>query len=88
MDIYYYDHDTCETYCELCAPTGAEPAIKQECDYPQHCYNCETLLDHKLTLDGENYVREKIRKKEGRPEILDEWAERWDYLIQNEEDQS
>ena len=78
-DYPYIDVEGCETYCETCAPNGAQPDVNNsEWDYPIHCAECETLIDVPLTSDGVQYVIERLETPgSGRPEILQEWRDNY-----------
>lgn len=78
MDETEYDSDE--------YPKGPYPDGGGEADSPQHCDACELFLENALTGDGEDYVREKLAERDGREEILDEWAYYYDWLRPEEWD--
>lgn len=59
------------TLCDSCAVKRAdaigeagldfEPVWQCESDSPEHCEDCDALLDHGLTPDGYEYVAEYLR---------------------------
>ncbi len=57
-----------------------------ETDSPSHCDDCEALIPECLTSDGVKYVHESFRRflrshgKDGRLEVLTEWAREYDYV--------
>ena len=65
MSMPHYQVDsrgdvTGDVYCDECAERahGCEPAaFYPETDVPEHCAECEILLDTSLTPWGERYVR-------------------------------
>jgi len=66
--------------CRNCAPAEIpeewEPlGYWHEVDSPEHCYECEALIYQTLTPDGVAFVQESIAEGDGRPEILEVWAE-------------
>ena len=44
-------------------------------DAPTHCIDCGSLIPHGLTADGYGYVAERLARRDGRPDILDKWAQ-------------
>ena len=59
MSPYYYTHEA-STYCDGCAPKGADPVFLAEADWPQHCEGCKALLDCSMTEDGLAYIAEAV----------------------------
>lgn len=76
-----------EHYCDNCTPTKDEnnndvqPIFAEsETDSFSHCCVCEELIPENLTVAGMDAVLRKMEAylihREGRPEILHQWAER------------
>lgn len=56
-------------------PKGPYTEGQESADCPQHCAHCEALLDTGLTDYGVAYVADALVAWDGRPEILEQWAE-------------
>ena len=54
----------------------------EEVDAPLHCGACGAFLGGRLTADGERYVRERVLRGDGRPEVLRAWREAYWYLFE------
>ena len=44
-------------------------------DSPTHCTDCGALIPHGLTVDGYLHVADALARRDGRPDILDKWAQ-------------
>jgi hypothetical protein len=53
-----------------------------EADVPTHCRICGVLIPHALTEDGHAYVRDRIERREGRADALNQWAVEYGYALQ------
>lgn len=54
----------------------SEPVFHDsESDTPTHCAFCESLIPHRLTPDGREYVAEALHVGSGRADILAAWSE-------------
>jgi hypothetical protein len=78
--------------CESSEDSDAIPAGPYangggEADGPQHCDHCLTFLDNPLTPDGEDYVREQVRRNGDHTGnlVVAEWRGAYSYLFQEDD---
>ena len=73
--------DACDHFCLDCHPEGSDTASLngEYLDSPAHCADCGCPLDHELTAEGVEYVKEAIADTAGCCREL--WPVIWaDYL--------
>ena len=67
-------------------PKGPYPDGGGEADCPQHCGNCDIFLENPLTADGLLYVTDALAEYantgRGRKEVLQDWADCYDLLME------
>ena len=78
-DQYTYDSDE--------YPKGPLSDGGGEADSPQHCDACNVFLENPLTSDGEDYVREVVRRDHEKRKrgakanpVVGEWKEFYDHI--------
>jgi len=63
----FIDFDIMDHVCKDCANQTHKlyPLNQQEIDYPAHCSICGIALNHYLTSEGIQYVKEAIAERTG-----------------------
>lgn len=88
-DVVGYVAPSGDTYCPDC--TGGSYSQEDgpgwtaifpgtEADWPMHCEQCAELINHALTTDGQQYVRDALRSRDGDVLVLADWSEQWPEL--------
>lgn len=84
-DVIGYVVDECSLICADCLADGEaddSPIFPgSETDSPNHCERCGELLPETLTTEGQRYVRERVWRGDGDPEVLAEWVREFRYAF-------